>query len=129
MSAYKLRIGILRLLDCAPVIVAREQGAFAVAGLATEISVEPSWANIADKLTYNLLDAAVILGPLALAMALGLRGRKTDLRLVAILSREGNAIVIGTKPATARRARRSPTGPYRDSFTRRHGCSPDLQRG
>jgi ABC-type nitrate/sulfonate/bicarbonate transport system substrate-binding protein len=94
MSAHKLRIGILRLLDSAPVLIAHEHGFFAAAGLDASVLIEPSWANIADKLAYGMLDAAVILGPLALAMSLGLRGRATGLRLAATLSRNGNAIVL-----------------------------------
>ncbi|MDD2878096.1 MAG: CmpA/NrtA family ABC transporter substrate-binding protein [Acidiphilium sp.] len=94
MTDQKRRIGILRLLDCAPVIIAGEFGFFTDAGIDATISIEPSWANIADKLAYGLLDAAVILGPLALAMTLGLRGRPTALRLAATISRDGNAIVL-----------------------------------
>ncbi len=94
MSSIPIRIGVLRLIDCSPPIVAREYGFFADAGLEADIAVEPSWANIADKLAYGMLDAAVILGPLAIAMGLGLRGRRTALALVATLSREGNAVVL-----------------------------------
>ncbi|MGC9268538.1 CmpA/NrtA family ABC transporter substrate-binding protein [Acidiphilium sp.] len=101
MIAHKLRIGILRLLDCAPVIIARDYGFFADAGLDVTIAIEPSWANIADKLAYGLLDGAIILGPLAVAMTLGLRGRVTALRLAATISRDGNAIVLAPDLARA----------------------------
>jgi ABC-type nitrate/sulfonate/bicarbonate transport system substrate-binding protein len=105
-----LRIGILRLLDSAPVLVAREYGFFAEAGLDASVVIEPSWANIADKMAYGMLDAAVILGPLAVAMNLGLRGRPTALRFAGTLSRNGNAIVLaagrgGVKPADEAPAR------------------------
>ena len=63
-----IRIGLLRLTDAAPVIVAKEQGFFAELGLNVRLSVEPSWANIADKLSYGQLDAAVMLPPLAFAV-------------------------------------------------------------
>lgn len=101
MSAQQLRIGILRLLDSAPVLIARDRGFFAEAGLDATILIEPSWANIADKLAYGLLDVAVILGPLALAMSLGLRGRPTGLRLAATLSRNGNAIMLANHLAAS----------------------------
>ncbi len=110
MSVQRLRIGILRLLDSAPVLLAREYGFFAEAGLDASVVIEPSWANIADKLAYGMLDAAVVLGPLAVAMTLGLRGRPTALRFAGTLSRNGNAIVLavgrgGVKPADAAPAR------------------------
>ncbi len=49
-------------------------------GIDVQISIEPSWSNIADKLTYGVLDAAVMLPPLALAACAGLRGPKARLR-------------------------------------------------
>lgn len=55
------RIGILRLTDAAPLIVARQLGYFAGEDLDVALSVEPSWANIADKLAYGLLDGAMML--------------------------------------------------------------------
>jgi NitT/TauT family transport system ATP-binding protein/nitrate/nitrite transport system substrate-binding protein len=61
--------------------------------------VEPSWSNIADKLTYGLLDAAVMLPPLALAAAAGLRGPKARLVVPLSLSQGGNAIVLGDRAA------------------------------
>ncbi len=68
------RIGILRLTDAAPLIVAQELGYFAAEDLEVRLSLEPSWANIADKLAYGLLDGAMMLPPLALALRLGLSG-------------------------------------------------------
>jgi ABC-type nitrate/sulfonate/bicarbonate transport system substrate-binding protein len=61
-----VRIGLLRLADSAPAVLAVQRGLFAELGLHVELSVEPSWANIADKLAYGLLDAASMLPPLAL---------------------------------------------------------------
>lgn len=101
MSAQGLRIGIVQLLDSAPVLLAREFGYFTQAGLDVTVVIEPSWANIADKLAYGMLDAAVILGPLAVAMTLGLRGRPSALRFVGTLSRNGNAIVLAVGRAAA----------------------------
>lgn len=60
---HPVRIGLLRLTDSAPVIHAQTAGLFATEGLAVELSVEPSWANLADKLSYGLLDAAILLPP------------------------------------------------------------------
>ena len=89
-----IRLGLLRLCDAAPVILAAHEGLFAAAGLNVALSVEPSWANIADKLAFNLLDGAVMLAPLALACAGGLRGAKIDLAVPMSLSSNGNAITL-----------------------------------
>src|SRR3984957_18843426 len=90
-----VRIGLLRLVDSAPVIVAQADGMFDSLGLTADISIEPSWANVADKLSFGLLDAAVMLPPLALAAAAGLRGPKARLVVPLSLSQGGNAIVLG----------------------------------
>lgn len=91
-----MRIGLLRLTDAAPVIMAQELGFFAEEGVDVDLSVEPSWANIADKLAHGFLDAAVIVPPLAFAIALGLRGKPSALIVPQALSLGGNTITLGT---------------------------------
>ena len=89
-----LRIGLLRLTDGAPVIVAQEFGFFAEEGIEVELSIEPSWANIADKLAFGFLDAAVIVPPLAFAIQLGLRGRAEPLFIPYAISACGNMVTL-----------------------------------
>lgn len=94
-----IRIGLLRLADSAPLVVAQEWGMFEQLGLEVQLSVEPSWANVADKLAYGLLDAAVLLPPLALALSFGLRGKPTPLLVPMGLSLGGNAVVLARDTA------------------------------
>ena len=94
-----IRIGVLRLVDSAPVILAEASGLFHDQGIDVQISIEPSWSNIADKLTYGVLDAAVMLPPLALAAAAGLRGPKARLVVPMSLSQGGNTIVANNEIA------------------------------
>ena len=96
MMAETIRLGLLRLCDAAPVILADHEEMFAINGVRVSLSVEPSWANIADKLSYGLLDGAVMLPPLAMACAAGLRGRKTALVVPMNLSTNGNAVTLAT---------------------------------
>ena len=91
----QVRIGMLRLTDSAPVVVAESHDIFLALDLKPILSIEPSWANIADKLAYGLLEAAVMLPPLALASALGLRGPAIRLIVPMGLSQGGNTIVLG----------------------------------
>lgn len=104
-ESSKLRIGLLRLTDAAPVIVAHEFGFFAEEGVDSELSVEPSWANIADKLAYGFLDAAVVVPPLAFAISLGLRGHAQPLIVPYTISRGGNTVTFATPLAQEVRAR------------------------
>ena len=93
------RIGLLRLTDAAPLIVAAERGHFAAEGLDVALSVEPSWANISDKLAYGLLDGAMMLPPLALALHLGLSGGASPEGVIvpATLSLNGNTITLAER--------------------------------
>ena len=93
-AGTKLRIGFLRLTDSAPAIVAQEFGYFADEGIDAELLEEPSWANIADKLAYGFLDAAVIVPPLAFAIALGSRGVSQKLIIPCNISMGGNTITL-----------------------------------
>jgi len=90
----KMRIGLLRLTDSAPAILAYEFGFFADEGIEVELSVEPSWANIADKLAFGFIDAAVIIPPLAFAVQLGLRGTAEPLIIPVCISGGGNSITL-----------------------------------
>jgi NitT/TauT family transport system ATP-binding protein/nitrate/nitrite transport system substrate-binding protein len=98
-SGPKLRIGFLRLTDSAPAIVAQEFGYFAEEGVDAELLEEPSWANIADKLAYGFLDAAVILPPLAFAIELGLRGVSQKLIIPCNISLGGNTVTLSRELA------------------------------
>src|SRR3954471_10583467 len=93
-SGTRLRIGFLRLTDSAPAIVAQEFGYFAEEGVDADLVEEPSWANIADKLAYGFLDAAVIVPPLAFAIELGLRGISQKLIIPCNISMGGNTVTL-----------------------------------
>jgi NitT/TauT family transport system ATP-binding protein/nitrate/nitrite transport system substrate-binding protein len=95
-DSSRIRLGILRLTDAAPLIVAHEFGFFADEGLEVSLSVEPSWANIADKVAYGLLDGAMMLPALALASSLGLRGPGLPFVVPMSLSLNGNTVTFGT---------------------------------
>lgn len=97
--AKSVRIGLLRLTDAAPVVLAGARGLFAAEGIDVELAVEPSWANLADKLSYGLLDAAVMLPPLALATTIGLRAAGTPLIVPMSLSLNGNAVSLSERLA------------------------------
>ncbi|MBS1087035.1 MULTISPECIES: CmpA/NrtA family ABC transporter substrate-binding protein [Gluconobacter] len=89
-----IRIGLLRLADSAPLIIARNLGIFEKHGLDAELIVSPSWANIADGLVWNGLDAALVFPPLAIMTALGHRGREIGLHRGIPISRGGNTVVL-----------------------------------
>jgi two-component system, oxyanion-binding sensor len=95
-GAAAFRVGLMRLTDAAPLIIAREFGYFAAEDLEVSFSTEPSWVNIADKLAYGLLDAAMLLPPLALARGLGVSGAGGPEAIIvpAALSLNGNTVTL-----------------------------------
>jgi NitT/TauT family transport system ATP-binding protein/nitrate/nitrite transport system substrate-binding protein len=117
-----IRIGVLRLVDSAPVVVAAARGLFANLDIEARISVEPSWANIADKLAYGLMDAAVMLPPLVLAAAIGLRGSPAPVAVPMGLTQGGNSIVFGVDTGLNRGA----SAPHLLDWLRAQPCPPRL---
>ncbi len=93
-AARHITLGLLRLADAAPLVLAEAIGAFAAEGVEVRLAIEPSWANIADKIAYGLIDGAVMLPPLAFAVSLGLRGGATPLLVPMSLSLNGNTVTL-----------------------------------
>ena len=56
-SDRRLKVGFIPIIDCAPIVLAEELGAFERQGLEVEIRREVSWANVRDKLALGVLDA------------------------------------------------------------------------
>jgi len=92
----KLKVGFIPIIDCAPVVLAEELGAFERQGLDVEIRREVSWANVRDKLVLGLLDASHILAPLPLALTLGIDSVNVPLVNVMTLQLNGNALTLSS---------------------------------
>jgi len=94
LEKNSLKIGFIALLDCAPLVVAREKGFFEKYGLNVVLCKESSWASIRDKVSFGLYDAAHMLAPIPLASTLGLNGNKTPMLTALSLSQNGTAITL-----------------------------------
>jgi nitrate/nitrite transport system substrate-binding protein len=90
----KLKVGFIPIIDCAPVVLAEELGAFERQGLEVEVRREVSWANVRDKLALGVLDASHMLAPLPLAVTLGLSSVSVPLVNVMTLQVNGNALTL-----------------------------------
>ena len=95
------RIGFVPLTDAAPLIVADALGLFARHGVTVSLSAEAGWAALRDKLAFGSLDAAHLLGPLAIALATGAGGLRRRLTVTAGLARNGNTVVLSPALAAA----------------------------
>jgi len=100
----EFRLGFIALNDCAPLVVAKEKGFFDGEGLSVDLSREVSWANIRDKVAMGALDGAHMLGPLPIAVNLGLSGELTPMIAPMSLNLNGSAITVSAALADAMRA-------------------------
>ena len=89
-----MHAGFIPLLDCAPLVIAKELGFDRRFGLSLHLHREVSWANIRDKLDIGVFDCAHMLAPMPIAATLGL-GRATEPVIAPMsLSLNGNAITV-----------------------------------
>jgi NitT/TauT family transport system ATP-binding protein len=86
--------GFIPLLDCAPLVVAAEKGFAAAEGIELILARETSWANIRDRLVVGRLDAAHLLGPMAVAATLGIGHLQVPIIAPYSLGLGGNAITV-----------------------------------
>lgn len=102
-AGLPVRIGMLRLSDSAPLVVAHATGLFAAQGVTVDVAVRESWDSLTGDLIAGRLDAALMVPPLVLAYALGLAGPATPLIVPLSLSSGGNAITFSLRLAAALR--------------------------
>jgi ABC-type nitrate/sulfonate/bicarbonate transport system substrate-binding protein len=94
-TGHLLRIGFLPLLDCAPLVIAKEKGFFTAEGNAVELRKGQSWAQIKDWLVADQLEAAHMLITMPIQLTLGLGGPREQVDFAYTLNRRGNGIILG----------------------------------
>jgi ABC-type nitrate/sulfonate/bicarbonate transport system substrate-binding protein len=93
-AGVPLTLGFIPLVDCAPLVVAKEKGFAAAEGLSLSLARETSWANIRDRVMVGHFDAAHMLGPMPIASTLGLGHVESPMIVPFSLSLGGNAITL-----------------------------------
>ena len=99
MRTATLSVAYMPLVDAAPLIVAREMGFDHAEGISLDLRPAPSWSSLRDMLAFGHVDAAHLLSPIPIAMALGLGGIATPLSAVSVLSLNGNVVGVGSQLA------------------------------
>jgi len=90
----KVDIGYVPLTDAAPLIVAYELGFGFEEGIQLVLHREVSWANIRDKIGFDIYQGAHMLSPMPIAMAMGMGPTKSKPIVPMILSQNGNGLVV-----------------------------------
>ncbi len=98
-----LHVGFIPLVDCAPLVVARELGFADREGIELTLVKQPSWSAIRDMLALGHIEAAQMLSPMPIAMSLGLGGLPARVDALMVLSVNGNN--MGVSPSIAARMR------------------------
>ena len=92
MTPAEISCGFLPLVDCAPLVVARELGFATEEGVDLNLMRMPSWSSLRDHLAFGILDAAQMLSPMPVAMSMGLGGAPTKIDVLSVLSVNGDVI-------------------------------------
>ncbi|MDW4498905.1 CmpA/NrtA family ABC transporter substrate-binding protein [Sulfitobacter sp. D35] len=117
MSGLELTAGFIPLVDAAPLIVAREMGFADEEGLRLSLRRAPSWSMLRDMLAVGQIEAAHMLGPVPVAMALGLGGLSDRIDVLSVLSVNGNVVGVSNEIAAQLREAGHPPGALRDAAT------------
>ncbi len=99
LEKINLEFGFIPLMDCAPMVVAKEKGFFKAHGLSeVTLNREPSWNAIADGVATGRLDAAAMVAGMPLGMTLGYGNQISRPMVSALtLSRNGDAITFSKR--------------------------------
>ncbi|APA88695.1 ABC transporter substrate-binding protein [Paraburkholderia sprentiae WSM5005] len=111
-----LRLGFVALSDAAPLVAAKLLEFGHAHGLTLELCRQPSWAAVRDKLLSGDLDAAHTLYGLVYGVQLGLGSPRTDMAVLMVLNRNGQAITLSNRLADALAKQASSGGTLRDAL-------------
>ncbi len=99
MSKTVLNCGYVPLVDCAPLVIAKELGFAAEEGVALNLVRQPSWSALRDMLALGHLDAAQMLSPMPVAMSIGLGGLPARVDTLMVLSVNGTVFGVSNDVA------------------------------
>ncbi len=85
------------MTDCAPLVVAKEMGYFEKHGLDVELSREPGWATIREKIYHGELDAAQAPASMVMELSFGYTGMVSPCLTAFVTAHNGNAITLSNE--------------------------------
>jgi nitrate/nitrite transport system substrate-binding protein len=88
-----LKIGFIKLTDCAPIVIAKEKGFFEDEGLQVEVIAQSNWKVLLDNVITGNLDGAHMLSGQPIAATIGI-GTQANIVTPYTLDLNGNAITV-----------------------------------
>jgi nitrate/nitrite transport system substrate-binding protein len=90
-----LKLGMIALTDCSPIVIAHEKGFFKKYGINSVVSKGASWAGIRDSLSNGDIQGTHMLLGMPLASTMGLLGSpKKPMVIPWLLNRNGQSITL-----------------------------------
>ncbi len=96
-----MRVGFIKTIDAAPLLVARELGLFAASGIAVDLICQSDWVAVRENLSTEVLDASHALLAMPVMSQFGRAGFTTPLCQVMNLGCGGSAIAISKQLAAS----------------------------
>ena len=89
----ELKLGFIKLTDCAPIVIAKEKGYFEEEGLQVKVIAQPNWKQLLDNVINGELDGAHMLSGQPIAATIGF-GTKAHIVTPYTLDLNGNGITV-----------------------------------
>lgn len=93
LEKESLKLGFIKLTDCAPLVVAYEKGYFEDEGLNVALEAQANWKVLLDRVIDGQLDGAHMLAGQPLGATIGF-GTKADIVTAFSMDLNGNAITV-----------------------------------
>jgi len=90
-----LKLGFIKLTDCAPLVIAKERNYFEDEGLYVTLEAQANWKILLDRVIGGELDGAHMLAGQPLGATIGI-GTKANVVTACSLDLNGNAITVAT---------------------------------
>jgi len=88
-----LKLGFIKLTDCAPIVIAKEKGFFEAEGLNVQIEAQANWKVLLDRVIGGELDGAHMLAGQPIAATIGF-GTKANVVTAFSMDLNGNGITV-----------------------------------
>lgn len=91
-----LKFGFIKLTDCAPIVIAKENGYFADEGLSVTVEAQGNWKELLNRVITGDLDGAHMLAGQPIGATVGF-GTQADIVTAYSLDYNGNGITVSNE--------------------------------